>query len=895
MKKSLLITFFLVYCVWFLSIAATAQSPVITSVTPNTPAPARLDKFELTINLTAAYTNAYDYNDISVQCIFFAPGGRKDTVDGFFMQDYILNPDGAVTPSGSGSFKVRYAPNATGTWTYILSCKNTSGTATQPAQSFQCVSSAAAGFIRKNTTNYLNFDNGEQFIPIGENMGWQNTNVVSDYTDWLTRLSDNNGNFIRVWMSSWAFALEWKNGSNGFSGLKKYRQTSAYYLDWLLDYCKQKNVYLMLTLNNHGQVSTTVNQEWADNPYNIVNGGPAANPWNFFTDASAKAIHKNRLRYIIARYAYSQNIQSWELFNEVDWTDQFNTRKADVKDWHNEMAIYIKSKDVYQHLVTTSYAHDYNDPALWDLPDIDFTQTHFYINSPDIESVLSAASQNYINNYQKPTLNGEFGLGPAGPTLSANDPAGIHIHNSIWGSMFSGALGSAMTWWWDDYINPQDLYHHYKPLAVVASSINFKDDNYKKGTAGISGGGNNDIVITPGADFGAATSSSFSIDANGVMTPGSAELGRYLFGSVFNTQYHNPPSFNVTYPVSGQFEVVTGSGAGTSPMINIYVDGVELLNQAAMINTSYAVNVTAGVHVIKVDNLGTDWIMISSYTFTNIAPPLAAYVLRSADTYRAAGWLLNSKYNWQYLQSNGVAPAPITGSNLSIPGMHNGNYTISFYSTGTGDLLYTSALAVTTGTLMIPLPDIDWDIAFKAVENSVLPVRLYSFTGKHLPGGNYLYIDIANGDYARDVFLERSPDGINFKSLSIVSASWNSVMGKHQYIDNAPLKGLNFYRLKMIDKDGSVSYSQIIKLVNDLVKFSIYPNPANDNVILKMDEGSYHIHLTDETGRIVSRKSIKIKGEANALISLATWARGIYYISVYNNSGDKIGYGKIIK
>ena len=62
-----------------------------------------------------------------------------------------------------------------------------------------------------------------------------------------------------------------------------------------------------------------------------------------------------------------------------------------------------------------------------------------------------------------------------------------------------------------------------------------------------------------------------------------------------------------------------------------------------------------------------------------------------------------------------------------------------------------------------------------------------------------------------------------------------------------------------------------------------------------MDQGSYHIQLTDETGRIVSRKSIKIKGEANALISLAAWARGIYYISVYNNSGDKIGYEKIVK
>lgn len=895
MKKALLTPFPLCICMLFLSITSTAQSPVINSVTPNTITPAKLDKFELDINLTAGYTNAYDYDDIDVQCIFFAPGGRKDTVDGFFMQGYTLNPDGSLTSSGAGSFKVRYAPNETGTWSYVLSCTNTSGTATQPAQTFQCVSSTASGFIRKNATNYLNFDNGKQYIPIGENMGWQDNNVVTDYTDWLTKLSDNSGNFIRVWMSSWAFALEWKNGSNGFSGLKKYKQTSAYYLDWLLDYCKQKNVYIMLTLNNHGQVSTTVNPEWTDNPYNSANAGPAVNTWDFFTDASAKALHKNRLRYIIARYGYSQNIESWELFNEVDWTDQFNTRKTDVTDWHNEMATYIKSKDVYKHLVTTSYAYDFDDPATWNLANIDFTQTHFYINSPNIESVLAAASQNYMSNYQKPTLNGEFGLGPAGDTLTVHDPNGIHLHNAIWGSLFGGAMGSAMTWWWDDYINPQNLYYHYKPLAAVTSLINFKDDNYKKGTVSTSGGGTSDIIITPGANFGAATSSSFSIDANGTMTPGPDQLGQYLFGSVFNTQYHNPPTFNVTYLISGQFKVITGSGIGTSPQINIYVDGVELLNQAASVITTYAVNVTAGTHVIKVDNLGTDWTTISNYTFTNIGSPVTAYVLKSADTSKAAGWLLNSKYNWQYLQSNGAAPPAISGSNLSITGMHNGNYTISFYSTGTGDLLSTSAVGVTTGTLTIPLPDIAWDIAFKAVENSVLPILDYSFTGNRSLDKNYLYINIANADNVKDVSLERSSEGINFKSISDVSASWSSMAGKHEYIDKAPLKGINLYRLQIIDKDGAVTYSSIVKLVNDLVKFSVYPNPVNDNVILNIDEGRYFLQIIDQNGRVVASKSTTVTVNSNVQISIATLARGIYYLSVLNDNGDTIGYEKIIK
>ena len=277
MKKKVFTFFLLCICLAILSISVRAQAPVFNSVTPNTTTPLKLDKFELDINLTAVYTNPYDYDNIDVQCIFFAPGGRKDTIDGFFMQGYNLNGDNSLTVTGAGSFKVRYAPNETGTWSYVLSCTNTSGTTTQPVQTFQCVSSTAVGFIRKNTTNYLNFDNGKQYIPIGENMGWQHNNVISDYTDWLTKLSDNNGNFIRVWMSDWAFALEWKNGNNGFLGLKNYKQTSAYYLDWLLDYCKQKSVCLMLALNHHGQVSTTTDTDWANNPYNAANGGPAAN------------------------------------------------------------------------------------------------------------------------------------------------------------------------------------------------------------------------------------------------------------------------------------------------------------------------------------------------------------------------------------------------------------------------------------------------------------------------------------------------------------------------------------------------------------------------------------------------------------------------------------------
>ncbi|MEO5891417.1 MAG: DUF5060 domain-containing protein [Ferruginibacter sp.] len=695
--------------------------PVFNSIAPNSNSIPRFDKFEISLDISATYTNPYDYDDIKVQCIFNAPSGRKDTVEGFFMQDYILNANGSLTSTGTGGFKVRYAPNETGNWSYDLSCTNTSGTAIYPNMTFNCIASASPGFIRKNSSDYLSFDNGAQFIPIGENMGWQNGNVVTDYTTWLNNLSTNSGNFIRVWMSSWAFGLEWKNGTNGFAGLKNYKQSAAFYFDWLVDHCREKNVYIMTTLNNHGQVSTGVNPEWADNPYNAANGGPATNTWDFFTDATAKNLHKNRLRYIIARYAYAQSIQSWELFNEVDWTDEFDTRKINVKNWHEEMAEFIKSKDVYRHLVTTSFAKDLNDDATWNIPALDFSQTHYYIDAPNIENTMAAGSQNYLSKFNKPTLNGEFGLGGDAATLSADDPSGVYLHNAIWGSAFSGAMGGALSWWWDNYIQPQNLYYHFKPLAGVLSNIQFVKDDYKKVTVTATGGGASDATIVPAADFGVATSASFTVDATGAIMPAASQLGKFLFGSVYNTQFRVPPVFNVNFPVDGQFKVVTGNSTGTSPKINIYVDGVMLINMNAAINTTYSVNVAAGAHAIKVDNTGTDWILISNYVFTNIGSPVTSYTLRSADGNKIAGYILNNKYNWKYLKGSGnVPPAAVAGVNLQITGLPNGNCTIQYFNCKTGQLLSTATDTITTGTLDLSLPAIEWDIAFRVFVNAYI-------------------------------------------------------------------------------------------------------------------------------------------------------------------------------
>lgn len=695
-----------------------AQKPAIHSVYNNSTTINQYDKFEATISLSASYTNPYDYDDIVLKGIFTTPSGKKDTIEGFFMQEFSLNETtGNLNTNGSGNFKIRYAPSEIGTYSYIFYCQNLQGVATSIDATFKCISVNTKGFVRKNNTNYLNFDNGEQYFPIGENLAWQQSNKYLDYKKWTDQLANNNANFIRLWQCWWGLGIEWSGAL--YNGLKNYSQINSFYTDLLLEECNKKNLYMMLCINHHGMVSTKVNPEWNTNPYNKANGGPCNNTWDYFTNSTAKALHKNRLRYIIARWGYSKNIMSWELFNEVDWTDDFINKKNTVKDWHIEMASFIKTKDPFKHLVSTSYYNNADDANTWSSNWIDFTQVHNYIGSSNIENELAQVSNEYLQQFQKPVLNGEFGINTSNSALSTIDPNGIHIHNGIWATAFSGAMGAAMTWWWDSYIDPQNLYAHFKPLSNLIASISLKKDNYKKTTTSLIGGGTADLLLTPAKGFEIAGAGIFTINNNGDVSPSSTQLSNYLFGNEWNTQYRNPPTFLVNYSTDGQFKVTTGSSSGTKPTINIYLDDKLVLAQSAAINNTYSISISSGAHKIKVDNLGTDWISINNYVFTKISPPLNTYILKSADSTKIAGWLHSKIYNWVDAGPNGSVPAAIKGASIIIPEMQNTQYIVNFTDCLTGNNITTQSAIATNHTLTIPLPNIAWDAAITVVPGTI--------------------------------------------------------------------------------------------------------------------------------------------------------------------------------
>ena len=182
MKKNLFTFVAALCCLFFYSAPLLAQAPILISAIPNSNTIARLDKFEIVVKLSAGYTNPYDYNDISVKGILTSPTGKNYTIDGFFMQDYTADASGNLTAIGAGAFKLRFAPNEVGQWAYVISCTNKVGSAVLAPQNFTCQSSASFGFIRKNSSNYLSYDNGNQYIALGEDMCWQTNTPIVEYT-----------------------------------------------------------------------------------------------------------------------------------------------------------------------------------------------------------------------------------------------------------------------------------------------------------------------------------------------------------------------------------------------------------------------------------------------------------------------------------------------------------------------------------------------------------------------------------------------------------------------------------------------------------------------------------------------------------------------------------------
>ena len=152
--------------------------------------------------------------------------------------------------------------------------------------------------------------------------------------------------------------------------------------------------------------------------------------------------------------------------------------------------------------------------------------------------------------------------------------------------------------------------------------------------------------------------------------------------------------------------------------------------------------------------------------------------------------------------------------------------------------------------------------------NQTLPVKLISFSGRL----NGTKVDLnwvtASELNTKHFEVERSADGRNFTKLATVLAKGNSnTANSYDLVDPVPMKGVNYYRLKIIDFDGKFEYSQIviIRIENGTqLVTKVTPNPFTGkiDVYLTLTHNTMvDFRFIDINGRMVFSKSVKgLKG-----------------------------------
>ncbi|MBN1898248.1 MAG: DUF5060 domain-containing protein [Spirochaetes bacterium] len=659
------------------------------------------DKFEISFYLKNKYVNPYNPEEIYCEGIFTGPDKKTYKVPAFFYNE--------VGPPESKKqlFKVRFAPFIDGQWKFKIKVKNLQGQTLYKNKNlkFKCTKSERLrkGFVKVDNNHFILTD-GSVFYPFGLSLGWVVPEDKNSYLGYLNKFAKSGMNWTRMWNIPWGLTLEWLKPKRG--GLGQYSQEDADQWDKIIEFASENGIYIQFCINNYRDLAKGYN--WENNPYCYINGGPIQEPEDFFTDKIARKYFRRKLLYIVARWGYATSIMAWELFNEVDLTTNFDDGK--VARWHEEMADYLKSIDAFQHIITTSFSRRTGGKETFELEEMDFSQTHVY--TEDFRQALFTIPQVKIKEFDKPHVMGEIGGSIETGTEEARDEQGVRIHNVIWYSFLAAEPSSALYWWWDEYIERNDLYYHFGHYSDLTKDVDWNE--LKKIKVNIITPNRGDYFFAPVLDWEGATGEKYEMKDNDLK--GNGLLSKYLQGK-YQKKWQVEPTFKINFPIQSKFLINVEVASYVGASFSVFLDSQKVFSQnypaiestsGNLIDKVYEVKIPAGEHTVKVVPDGDDWIKIKWFRFKNCVPDVEAYGVKSGD--RIYVWIRNRHFDIDRVLDNGDIPSSKVGKIEIKNLLDSDNLKAVIYNTWDGDSIDSAPPVVTKEKVILEYPQIAKDI-----------------------------------------------------------------------------------------------------------------------------------------------------------------------------------------
>jgi hypothetical protein len=171
---------------------------------------------------------------------------------------------------------------------------------------------------------------------------------------------------------------------------------------------------------------------------------------------------------------------------------------------------------------------------------------------------------------------------------------------------------------------------------------------------------------------------------------------------------------------------------------------------------------------------------------------------------------------------------------------------------------------------------------------TALPVSWLSFAA--VPNNNLVALtwQVANEQSNKGYEVQRSSDGVQFRRIGFVAAQSGGNSARtlqYSFEDRLPQAGTYYYRLRQIDKDGSVAYSKVVS-VNWNAGTLRLPNPLPASFAVGVGSpGRYQLRMTDAAGRVVHQQTLQLPENGSVLVTRPSLAPGWYQVQLLAADG----------
>lgn len=342
--------------------------------------------------------------------------------------------------------------------------------------------------VSHDNPSYFSFSDGSSYVPVGINMinpsGRNDENPDSAFYEidqWMKNLSENGGNYIRVWLSQSFWDIEEEAG--------KYNEEKALRIDRFIEMARKYKLRIKITLEHFRSVTLEENsQKWATKfAYHTSHGGPLDSIRQYLTSLEGQQLFLNKIDFYQKRYGSDTLFFGLELWNEMNAMK--GPEDSIFFDWNEKMLAAVKQRFPENLVMQSLGSFDSDDvrpvyQKMMSLPGNEIAQVHRYLDlgaelkvcKEPMDIICASAVEELLSYHTgKPVILAETGaVEPqhAGPSkYYPRDTAGILLHDILFAPFFSGSAGAGMSWHWESYVHKNNLWYHFKRFNELIQGI----------------------------------------------------------------------------------------------------------------------------------------------------------------------------------------------------------------------------------------------------------------------------------------------------------------------------------------------------------------------------------------------------------------------------------------